>query len=602
MEAHTPQLTIHMIGNAHLDPAWLWRWPEGVQEALATFRSALERMEETPAFIFTRGEAAIYAWIEEYDPALFAQITQRVREGRIWVVNGWIVQADCNLPCGESFVRQALYGKKYFREKFAIDVKVAYSVDAFGHHANLPQILRKCGYELYVFTRPVSQSFPGVERETDLASTLFNWQSPDGSSIPAFHIPCWEQGSYGIHINDLTQHLRTSKEVAPVQVGHTMSFFGVGNHGGGPTKEQIAYINQHALDDPECQLIFSHPYRFLTAIREYVGTLPVVDTELNRTFPGCYSSCAEVKRLNRRAEYRLIVAERLSSVTSVLLRSLPYPRHELERAWWDVLFNQFHDILCGCSIPEVYDDARMMLGSATFSAERIIQRAVRTVARLLDTRGEGIPIVVFNPSTWDRSGPVEIEPWLGSKDASPWDAHDFVVVDSEGCQVDAQLIKARGNTGSVPSWLFTGEVPALGCRVYHLVARPQANDADASVSPLCAGIDFLQNEYLRVEIDRETGWICRIVDRKRDVELLHGAGNVPIILRDTSDSWGKGVQSYRDEIARVRLDTLHLLEAGPLRATLLLEGTYQQSRLRITISLQRDSDVLSFTGQVQWAE
>ena len=160
--------TLHMIGNAHIDPVWLWQWPEGYQEVLATFRSALDRMNEDPEFCFTASSAAFYAWVEKADPGMFAEIQARVAEGRWELVGGMWIEPDCNIPDGESFVRQALYGQRYFRAKFGKIARVAYNPDSFGHNATLPQILSKCGMGAYIFMRP-------GPHEKELPDWLFWW-------------------------------------------------------------------------------------------------------------------------------------------------------------------------------------------------------------------------------------------------------------------------------------------------------------------------------------------------------------------------------------------------------------------------------------------
>src|SRR5579885_2257122 len=166
--AETSDPGLYMIGSAHLDPVWLWRWPEGCAEAIATCWAAVDLLDEQPGLIFTRGEAAVYRWVEALDPALFAHIQRLVREGRWSIVNGWWIQPDCNLPDGESFIRHALHGKRYFRQRFGVEVEVGYNVDSFGHAGTLPMILRHTGYHSYVFMRP-------QEHEKRLPSALFDW-------------------------------------------------------------------------------------------------------------------------------------------------------------------------------------------------------------------------------------------------------------------------------------------------------------------------------------------------------------------------------------------------------------------------------------------
>ncbi|MBQ3866896.1 MAG: hypothetical protein II776_08330, partial [Clostridia bacterium] len=166
----------YFVGNAHIDPVWQWRWQEGSCEAKATIRSALDRMKEYPEFIFVCSASAIFEWLEDFDPAMIEEIRQRVREGRFVIVGGWFVQPDCNLPSGEGFARQGLYGQRYFKEKFGVTARTGYNVDSFGHNAQIPQILKKQGMDQYVACRP------GFT-EKELPSHVFWWEAPDGSRV-----------------------------------------------------------------------------------------------------------------------------------------------------------------------------------------------------------------------------------------------------------------------------------------------------------------------------------------------------------------------------------------------------------------------------------
>ena len=175
--------TIKLIGNAHLDPIWLWRWQEGCGEVLQTFRSALDRLKEYKDFVFTCSSAAYYQWVEEIDPEMFEEIKAMVKKGRWVPVNGWWVQPDCNMPSGESFARQALYSQLYYYEKFGITCKTGYNVDSFGHNANLPQLLKQGGMNTYVMMRP------GMHENAEIPENLFWWDSADGTRIMTYRIP-----------------------------------------------------------------------------------------------------------------------------------------------------------------------------------------------------------------------------------------------------------------------------------------------------------------------------------------------------------------------------------------------------------------------------
>jgi alpha-mannosidase len=252
----SPPFKIHMIGNAHLDPAWMWRMSEGLEAFLATCRSALDRMEETPHFIFTCSSSAHLEFVEQTDPNLFARIQERARGGR-WVnVGGWWVEADCNIPSGESFIRQALLGQTYLESRFGRMASVGYCIDSFGHHGNLPTFLRGSGLNAYVFMRPDVQ-------EKSLPSTLFRWVAPSGESVTAYRIP--------LHYSNFS---RSVEEKLAGLVEHPlftsehpwMLFYGVGNHGGGPTREQIEQIRSAQRNSDA--VLFSDPERFFREVPE----------------------------------------------------------------------------------------------------------------------------------------------------------------------------------------------------------------------------------------------------------------------------------------------------------------------------------------------
>lgn len=365
--------TLHMIGNAHIDPVWLWRWQEGFHEVLASFRSALDRMNEDKDFLFVSSSAAFYEWVERVDPQMFAEIKQRIEEGRWEVVGGWWVQPDCTIPSGESFVRHGLYGQRYFREKFGVTAQVGYNVDSFGHHAMLPQILKKSGLDYYVFMRPSPQ-------EKGLPARLFWWEADDGSRVLTFRIPF----GYNTGPEDVGRVVRRTAGELKAPFNELMCFYGVGNHGGGPTKANIANIRQLNEDPAYPRLAFSSCNRFFASIQPKAERYPIVHDELKRHANGCYSAHSGIKRWNRQAEHLLITAEKWATIAHLTpgqttpgqtTTGQPYPT-EFSRAWKNVLFNQFHDILAGTSLESAYQDARDMHGEAMSIGARALNDAL----------------------------------------------------------------------------------------------------------------------------------------------------------------------------------------------------------------------------------
>lgn len=333
--------SIHIIGNAHLDPIWLWRWQEGCGEVLQTFRSAVDRLNEYDGFIFTCSSASYYKWVEEIDPELFAEITKLVKKGRWVPVNGWWVQPDCNMPGTEGFARQALYSQLYYYEKFGKICEVGYNVDSFGHNAMMPQLLTKSGMRCYVMMRP------GMHENPDIPEDLFWWDSADGSRVLTFRI----SDSYGASGTKSLDREVTNARKRAENDGHGMMIFcGVGNHGGGPTKGDLDYLLKLKNEGYD-ELKFSSPDRYFEEMCADRLDLPVWSDELQHHASGCYSATSMVKQLNRRAEFWLRSAEKWNTIAA-LTTDLPAATEKFAEAWRDVCFNQFHDILCGCSIME----------------------------------------------------------------------------------------------------------------------------------------------------------------------------------------------------------------------------------------------------------
>jgi alpha-mannosidase len=515
---------IHMIGNAHIDPVWLWQWPEGYQEVRATFQSAIDRMEEYPDFVFTCDSSLFFQWVEESDPQLFEEIRVRIAEGRFQVIGGWWIEPDCNIPCGESFVRQALYGQRYLRETFGITATTGANLDSFGHNATIPQILRKSGIDSYVFLRP------GPAENADVPAPLFWWESPDGSRVLAYRIP----HEYCAPKDDIGEHVEKAIASLPADRDELAVFYGVGNHGGGPTKanlDQIATMKQNGA-----QLELSSLRRFFDAVGD--EEFPTWRGELQYHSPGCYTTHSGIKRWNRRAENLLIRAEKWSAIADSL-DAQPYPLAELSDAWKLLLFNQFHDTLAGTSIEPAYDDARDQIGHASSVAALAFNRAVQSIARQIhiDAEDEMRPVVVFNPHPWTLRTDVEIEyTWMRAEGAH--------VVDDEGVVVPMQLTRPLTTMSGMRGRLvFPVEVPPLGYRTYRI--------RKGSVEQEPVEVPQLDLERMRA-----------------------------VIIEDRSDTWGHDVTAYDEEVGEFERVSVQTIETGPVRTIVRVESRYGSSTLR----------------------
>jgi alpha-mannosidase len=569
--------TLHLIGHAHIDPVWLWQWPEGWQEIKATFRSVLDRTNEDDEFVFSASSAAFYEWVARNETEMFEEIRQRVGEGRWQVVGGWWCEPDVNVPSGESFVRQGLVGQRWFAEHLGITATVGFNPDSFGHHAMLPQILAKSGLDSYVFMRP-------SDHELGLPARTFWWESDDGSRVLAFRIPY----EYLTWPGEIDEHvLRCAAELrAPLD--HVMCFYGVGNHGGGPTRENIESIHRLRQKDDLPTLEFSHPERFFDAVRSSGVDLPVVHSELQNHARGCYSAHSGIKRWNRRAEGLLLDAERLGTIAARL--SDHRCREDLTRAWKNVLFNQFHDILPGTAIEPAYEDARDELGESAAIAGRAIQDALQSITWRIDIPQEdgAIPVVVFNPHSWETQAPVELEVGKLPPDA--------VVVDDEGRSRPIQRIQSLATVeGGRSRITFLADLPPVGYRTFRVTSGAAADAVSAGSDGL-----VLDNDLLRLEFD-ERG-LRRFYDHRHEVEVLGPGALRADVLDDPSDTWSHGVTRYDDLEGSFEVRRVHLVENGPVRSVVRIESAYGASELVQDVILYRDLAYVDVQASVDWHE
>ncbi|MBE6770819.1 MAG: alpha-mannosidase [Ruminococcaceae bacterium] len=591
---------IHIIGNAHLDPIWLWRWQEGCGEVLQTFRCAVDRIKQYKGFVFTCSSASYYKWVEEIDPELFEEIRKLVKKGKWVPVNGWWVQPDCNMPSGESFARQALYSQLYYYEKFGKICKTGYNVDSFGHNAMLPHILNNGGMRCYVMMRP------GMHENAEIPENLFWWDSPDGSRVLTYRIP-YSYGISGKH--DIDRELPLLRERAE-NTGHgMMMFFGVGNHGGGPTKGDMDYITD-LMDNGFEELEFSSPDDYFDEMCAKKLDLPIWSDELQHHASGCYSATSLVKQLNRKAEYWLANAEKWNTV-SAKISNLPKATEEFGKAWQEVCFNQFHDIFCGCSIMEAYDDVRDSMGYAMKIAANEENKALLKIAGMIDTWLDGVsdaqslnerhhcrnlkfprPVIVFNPNSFEVETPVRT--YHPSKK----------VEDSSGNSVVFQNVRSSRSNDSHLDTVFVAKVPALGYATYWLWHADSEFVEDGTVaSDVSASELTLENKYLKVVFDGETGGIRSLVNKEDGAEYVGGEFCIPTVVDNTEpDTWAHNIFKFDKTIGKMSLKSIELVENGAARAVMRVKHVYGGSYLTQDFILETESKHVRVKCRVLWQE
>jgi len=616
--------TIYLIGNAHLDPTWLWRWQEGCGEVLQTFRSALDRLKEYPGFVFTCSSACYYRWVEEIDPEMFAEIQQAVADERWVPVNGWWVQPDCNMPNGESFARQALYSQLYYYEKFGKICRTGYNVDSFGHNGMLPQLLRHGGMNAYVMMRP------DASENGDAPQNAFWWESADGSRVMTYRIPTGyaQRGKEALTrtIGELTERGDAS--------GHGMMlFYGVGNHGGGPTRGDIEFLIENKKMPGKHELEFSSPDEFFQELCMTRVDLPVWKDDLQHHASGCYSATSLVKQLNRRAENHLAAAEKWDSIAAKTTGS-PFSTAAFADAWREVCYNQFHDVLCGCSIMEAYEDVKECMGYAMNIGSKVYNAATLRIAREIDTWIDGVsepvncelrhrysggestranggdpfctevrhhsapngfprPIVVFNPLSWAIEMPVRV--YHPSQNAQ----------NSKGENVVFQNVRSSRSNDSHMDTMFLAKVPAMGYATYWLFPLDDEEvESESAVQADEKPAIYMENEYLKVVFDSKTGGIASLI-RKADGTDFAGAANfgVPTVIDDhKTDTWAHKVFKFHDIKGTMQLDDIELVEEGPARALVRTKHSFGKSVLTQEFILGLAQKTLRVKCKAIWQE
>ena len=599
------QFTVRAVGNAHIDMAWLWPWTETVEVVKDTFTTALQLMKEYPDFTYAQSSVQDFAWMQEKYPALFREIQQRVKEGRWELVGGMWVEPDLNMPDGESMVRQLLVGKRWFQRYFDVDVHIGWNPDSFGYTWQLPQIYRRSGIDTFVTQKMSWNSQESSWRQTfAFPYKLFWWQSPDGSRVLTY-FPHGYGG--GIGAAGLSQDI--ADYVPQTGFPEIMHLYGVGDHGGGPTREMVdqgVRLAEPSVVFPKLQ--FSTARAFFVDAEKAIGDgslkPPVWDNELYLAYHrGCYTTQSETKKLIRQNEELLQNAEKFAAL-SFLTTARPYSNAGFEEIWKRVLFDQFHDIMPGSGIAINYVDAERNLTDASLRSQKILDGALDSLNRLIDTRGEGIPVVVYNSLSWDRSGPVKIET------SAPAAGRHLEARDSAGQTLLSQVVATGAADRQVTLNVLVKGVPALGYRVIHLV--PVANLRALATSLKIDGAN-IENEFFRLKIDPRTGCVTSLVNKADGQEAVApgGCGNLLQAFKDvprTQDAWE--IRFDQDEWDLRQPHSVAVIERGPERAVVRIQHTFHAPTRQEGPDSTIQQDLTVYSGvpridvntQVEWHE
>lgn len=641
LAAEAKGFTLLCAAHAHIDMNWMWRYDETVSVTLDTFRTMLDLLDEYPAFTFSQSQASVYRIVEEHDPDLLKEIRRRVKEGRWEVTASTWVETDKNLPCGESLARHVLYTRRYLARLLDLDperLALDFEPDTFGHSRNVPEILARGGVRHYYHCRGYDEH------------TLYRWQAPSGAEVLAYRDPFWYNA-----------------EVSPAMAAPVPEFcrrhgmdtmlrsYGVGDHGGGPTRRDIERIIDMDSWPVFPRVRFGTFAGFFELAEKVRERLPVVERELNPIFTGCYTTQTRIKAANRTAEARLAEAEAFAAAAAVAAGG-HYRPDVFARAWEKVLFNHFHDILPGSGVVDTREFALGRFQQAMAAATTEQTLALRRIAARIGTadlaepraggadspggesrastsegagvgwgidgfqlagveRGRGRTRIyhVFNPLAHARSGVAELVVW-------DWDGDPkrMIVKDAAGAALEHQILGAepRGFFKAGEYWghryfrvLVPVRVPGLGYTTCTLAESvPSELDLPVPNDPRVEPPDafVLENERMRAEFDTATCVLRSLVDKASGEELVGAAGAG---FRRVDEDDAKGMTAWtvgRWTNVRSLREGVHVapqaLVKGPARQSLAYEIRFDRSKLTAVVALDRSSPVLRWSVECEWLE
>ncbi len=527
---------VHLVCNAHIDPVWLWEWEEGAATAISTFRVAADLCEQFDDFVFNHNEAILYQWVEEYEPALFKRIQDLVAQGKWHIMGGWYLQPDCNLPSGESFVRQILLGRNYFEDRFKARPTTAINFDPFGHSRGLVQILAKAGYDSYIFCRPA-----GYQR----VNGNFTWVGYDGSEIIGLKSLTHYNSPLGKAADKITDVMDGHKDVSPLMI-----LWGVGNHGGGPSRRDLQEISRLIDRNDKINIVHSVPETYFKEIARAKENLPVHADDINPVFPGCYTSQIRIKQKHRELENELFSTEKMAAA-AWMSGLMEYPAEELKEAMETLAGCQFHDILPGSSIQPVEETSIRLIDYGLEILSRIRTKAFYAFAAGERKAKEGeIPILVYNPHPYPVEDVLECE--LNLHDFNWEGTFGDIRVYREGKEIPAQVEHEQSNL--YVDWrkrvvfraaLAPYQMNRFDCRVEFLPEKP------APVMEETDGQFLFESDELKVAINKGTG--CIDVFESGGMDLIRSGALEPLVVSHNPDPWGMRYTEFRDMAGRFSL-------------------------------------------------
>ena len=624
-------MTFHLTGNSHIDAAWLWPWTETVDSVKRTWGTALQLMEEYPDYTYTQSAAAYNEWMAEKYPEINDEIKSRIKQGRWEIVGGMWIEPDLNMPDGESLVRQLLVGKRWYKQAYGVDVRVGWNPDSFGYTWQLPQIYKKSGIDYFVTQKMVWND------TNQLPLKLFWWESPDGSKVLSYFPHNYD--------NDNLNPARLSDDMAVARTRATglnemMDLYGVGDHGGGPTREVLdeglGWAKESAGAVPRMQFGTALPFfqkmekqiALDSPVWDYASvakgftpppavpgkiSIPTWNSELYFEYHrGIYTTQANHKRNMRESSEAVLNAEKWSSFS--WLSGRPYPSADLTEDWKKVLFNQFHDLAAGSGIGVIYKDAQKDYDVVRWSTNEIKAGALDALAERIDTsakHGNAIPVVVFNPLGWERSGEVTVK--IQSDDLQRALAPDPC---RGSHSFDFEVLSSDAKTGEAEVRFQADQVPSLGYKVYLFPNTHQGTEAGCGSRNTDHVTQTTTNEFvlngsqdgLVLGVDKTTGCITHLFDGMRKYEHIKAGScaNELQAFKDTPkdyDAWNIDPGTL-DQLPTTisEADKVELIAGDSQGQSIRVTRHWQSSKFVQTIRVNKSSNQVDIDNDIDWHE
>jgi alpha-mannosidase len=627
------QATFHLTGNSHIDAAWLWPSTETVDVVKRTFGTALQLMYEYPDYTYTQSAAAYNEWLAEKYPDLNAEIKRRIQEGRWEIVGGMWVEPDLNMPDGESLVRQILVGKRWYKQAYGVDVRIGWNPDSFGYTWQLPQIYKKSGIDYFVTQKMTWND------TNQLPFKLFWWESPDGSKVLSYFPH--DYGNQDLSPVRLSDDLVAARQRATGEL-EMMDLYGIGDHGGGPTRTVLDQGFHWAWPAADGSSHVTPNYKFGTAqsffssIEKQIApdsplwdyqsiakgytppatvagkvSIPTWKSEMYLEYHrGVFTTQANHKRNMREAEEQVLNAEKWASLA--WLDGREYPAKELTEDWKKVLFNQFHDLAAGSGIGVIYKDAQKDYDVVRWSTNEIDAGALEAVADKVNTQSKEanrIPVIVYNPLGWERSGDVTV------KVQSSVEPSLFYRIDeNDGFAKNVALpissIKWGVEPGVAEITFNVNRVPAFGYKVIQVHTEPVVSGPISILGPNNTKVNadsITISGNFSVTVNKSTGCITSIRYSTGYELLTPGAcGNQLQFFKDTPkdyDAWNIDPGTLDAQPAVIEhADSVELIGKNSEYPAVRVTRHWQNSKFVQTISLAPFSDIIDIDNDIDWHE